>query len=121
MVKLNKPNIKINKSVIIKALVTVGVALLLVVLTLAVANDWQEKQNIKTQEQARIADAQQAKEAEYNRAVSSYKLYVDAYDKERVNCEKGASIYANTLTPAQKLAVQRLKGVPTCGPAVPKP
>lgn len=118
--KLNKSNIKFNKSLAIRVAVIVVAVIGLIVLGSAVGSSWQKQKQIKAVEAAKVAQAEKAEQDKVNTALSNYKLYVEAYEKERVNCEKGASLYANTLTPTQKIAAQRVQAVPTCGAAVPK-
>jgi uncharacterized membrane protein YebE (DUF533 family) len=107
--KVTLPTIKPKK--LIKPAVLVVSFVALGVLSGATSGHYQTKQTIQ-KEQAAAIEQKKAKE------VSDLKTQVNstttAFNTERVNCQKGATLYAN-LTPAQRRLIKP-ENVPACSP-----
>ena len=116
--KSKVPHIKLNKKVV----QVVGLIVLALVVSLISAASLSHLNQLQNQKQAQIhAEEVAAKQVE---AVKQVKLAradkVEAtYSNLHVECEKGLNVYNNVLTPNQKLAVQKTKSVPVCGPTLP--
>lgn len=111
--QFTKPNI--NKTQLSRILAATAAVIGLVLLAGAVANSYQEKQKIQiTQQNAQL----QAREAQLTQLRTENQQWKQAYNDQRVSCEKGSNIYNGILTPFQKKSI-KAENVPKCGLAVP--
>lgn len=109
--KVQLPHIKLKQ--LTKVLIVAGVAVAIVLLTVAVVHDYRVKQNKKLTEQAQQVAAQEAKTVELQRKLT---LTEQAYATERARCEAGKSFYDKASTSVKRSI--KVQGPKVCGQAV---
>lgn len=109
---------KITVSHNIKRLLAgVGLVLLAGFLTIASVNHWEEQKNTKITAQKVAAEARVARQNEEKAKLQArIDTLTKAYDKERLNCERGLGIL-NALPRSTQNTI-KVENRPVCGPAV---
>lgn len=112
------PKVEVNKNIVIKTAIVLVVLVGLVGLVSAVAAQWKVEQNKKQADTLALVQKQaedRKKIAEADRVAALLPKYEAAYQKQRVECEKGRATYE--LLPTATRKTVKPENVPSCLPA----